>query len=126
MHELSVCQALLAQVDDIARAQNAIAVYEINVDVGPLSGVVPQLLAQAFTLARAGTLAQAAELVVNEPPVTVRCQVCERETNTTTNALCCAACGDWRTTVIHGDELMLRDVVLERAPDIEPRRTHHV
>ncbi len=126
MHELSVCQALLAQVDDIARAQNAIAVYEINVDVGPLSGVVPELLTQAFTLARAGTLAQDAELIVNEPPVTVRCSVCEQETETTTKALCCTACGDWRTTVTRGDELMLRDVVLERAPNIEPRRAHHV
>lgn len=126
MHELSVCQALLAQVDDIARAQNAIAVYEINVDVGPLSGVVPALLTQAFTLARAGTVAEAAELVVNEPPVTVQCQICEQTTDTTTNALCCGACGNWRTTVIRGYELMLRDVVLERAPDIEPRRTHHV
>ena len=67
MHELAVCQALLAQVDDIARVQNAIAVYEINVDVGPLSGVVPELLTQAFTIARAGTLAHAAELIVNEP-----------------------------------------------------------
>ena len=126
MHELSVCQALLAQVDDIARAQNAIAVYEINVDVGPLSGVVTALLTQAFTLARAGTLAEAAKLIVNEPPVTVRCQICEQKTDTTANALCCAACGDWRTTVIHGDELMLRDVVLERAPNIKPRRAHHV
>lgn len=126
MHELAVCQALLAQVDDIARVQNAIAVYEINVDVGPLSGVVPELLTQAFTIARAGTLAHAAELIVNEPPVTVRCQICEQKTDTTPNALCCAACGDWRTTVIRGDELMLRDVVLERAPNIEPRRAHHV
>lgn len=126
MHELSVCQALLAQVNDIAVEHGAETVHEITVEVGPLSGVVPTLLMQAFTLARAGTIAADAQLTVHEPPVTVRCRVCAQETDTTANALRCAACGDWRTTVIGGDELMLRDVVLERTPTSQSRSASHV
>lgn len=126
MHELAICQALLAQVGHIARAQNAAAVHEIHVELGPLSGVVPELFSRAFTVARAGTVAEVAKLIVNERPVTVRCEICGHETDVTANTLCCAACGEWRTTVVHGDELMLRDVVFERAPDIRPRRMNHV
>jgi len=126
MHEFSVCQALLAQVSDIARAQNAISIHEINVDIGPLSGVVPVLLTRAFTLARAGTLAAQAQLFVSEVPVTIRCRICEHENETTANALLCTMCGDWRITIIRGHELMLRDVVLERGPTNESRSAHHV
>ena len=126
MHELSICQALLTQVDQIARENGAAAVTEINVDVGPLSGVVPQLLSQAFTFAKTNSKAACAELVINESVILLRCQICHHESQAETNALICGQCGDWRTTLIRGDELMLRDIVFEREPNPRTQRTHYV
>ncbi|MEN8167275.1 MAG: hydrogenase maturation nickel metallochaperone HypA, partial [Pseudomonadota bacterium] len=51
MHELSVCQALLAQVTEVADREQASEVSRILLRIGPLSGVVPELLEQAFTIA---------------------------------------------------------------------------
>ena len=48
MHELSVCQGLLDQVTGIARQHQATGVARIRLRIGPLSGVEPQLLQQAF------------------------------------------------------------------------------
>lgn len=112
MHELSVCQGMLAQVSDIARSHNASAASRIVVRVGPLSGVEPALLAQAFPLARAGTIAEDAELVIEAAPVRVRCERCGAETEAAANRLLCGACGDYHTTLTAGDELLLVSVEL--------------
>ncbi len=69
MHELSVCQGLLDQVARIAADYDATDVTNIVVRIGPLSGVVPGLLQQAFPLARAGTVAEHAVLTIEELPV---------------------------------------------------------
>ncbi|NIR59629.1 MAG: hydrogenase maturation nickel metallochaperone HypA [Gammaproteobacteria bacterium] len=116
MHELSVCQGLLEQVAGIASRHGARRATRITVRIGPLSGVVPELLEQAFPIARAGTFAAQAELVVETLPVRVRCRICGAETDAEPNRLLCGACGDHRTELISGDELILAQVELER-PD---------
>ena len=70
MHELSVCQALLAQVEQVARENAAHSVEKVVLRIGPLSGVEPRLLQDAFPIARAGTVAAGAELVIEELPLT--------------------------------------------------------
>lgn len=112
MHELSVCQALLAQVREIARAHGASAVKEIIVAAGPLSGVEPALLERAFQLARAGSCAAHAELKFEPTTVRVRCTACGAESACEANRLLCAQCGGYRTQVISGDELRLLRVEL--------------
>ena len=112
MHELSVCQALLTQVADLARDQRANAVHKIVIRVGPLAGVEPGLLVQAFPLVCAGTLAEAAELVIEELPLRVRCETCGAESVALPNRLVCGACGDWHTRLVSGDEMLLASVEL--------------
>jgi hydrogenase nickel incorporation protein HypA/HybF len=113
MHELSVCQAMMAQVEEIAAREGASAVSAIVVRIGPLSGVVPDLLQQAFTIARAGTLATAAELITELQPIRIRCLECDAESEVQPNRLLCGACGSYRTQVISGDELLLASVELD-------------
>jgi hydrogenase nickel incorporation protein HypA/HybF len=113
MHELAICQALLDQVEQVVSGHAGSRVVSIEVQVGPLSGVVPELLQQAFSLARAGTAAAAAELHVSLMPIRVRCDQCGGESEASANRLLCGVCGDWRTRVISGDELVLTSLDLE-------------
>ncbi len=103
---------MLNQVADIASKHRALGVRSIVVRVGPLSGVEPTLLAQAFPLARAGTIAEGAELVIENQPVRVKCENCGAESDTTANRLICGECGDWHTQLISGDDLLLASVEL--------------
>jgi hydrogenase nickel incorporation protein HypA/HybF len=112
MHELSICQALLAQVRDIARTHRAQGVKQIIVAVGPLSGVEPALLAEAFQWARAGSCAASAELTFEQAPVRIRCIECGAESACTANCLLCGECRGFHTRVISGDELCLLRVEL--------------
>ena len=114
MHELAVCQGLMTQVEQIARRENAEQVTRILVSVGPLSGVEAQLLTGAFPMATAGTVADGALLEIERLPIRVKCLTCSEETEATVNRLLCGACGDYRTQLLSGDELLLKSLELER------------
>ena len=120
MHELAVAQALVEQVDAVIDQHGATLASLIRVRIGPLAGVVPELLATAFPLAAAGSRMERAVLDLVTAPIKVRCQTCGAETEAAMNRLICGACGDWHTQVISGDELMLESVELETAPFLTP------
>jgi hydrogenase nickel incorporation protein HypA/HybF len=105
MHELSIAQALVEQVEAVISTQAASQVHAtsssdawratlIRVRIGPLAGVVPDLLASAFPLAVAGSRLEHAVLDVVPAPIRVRCQTCGHETEAAMNRLLCGACGD--------------------------------
>lgn len=119
MHELSICQALIDQVEQIARAHQAVRVLQIRIGVGPLSGVEPDLLEQAFSIARAGSLAADAQLVIARLPIRVRCRHCGQLTDAQPANLVCGHCGDWQTQLVSGDEMLLSQVELVRSPHDE-------
>ena len=108
-----MCLALISQVENIARQQRATSVKTVIIRIGPLSGVEPDLLAQAFPLASAGTVAEASKLVIENLPIRVRCQSCGAESAAKANRLVCGQCGDWRTQLLSGDEMLLASVELE-------------
>ena len=116
MHELSICQALIEQVEAVARKEGALQVVQVRVGIGPLSGVEPQLLQQAFTLARAGSIAATASLLIDHLPVKVSCSECGQETEAGVANLACGNCGDWHTRLVSGDEMLLTQVELVREP----------
>lgn len=115
MHELSVCLSLLDQVQAIAAERSASQVTRIELKIGPLSGVESELLRNAWPMASAGTIAVDAEFIVEEAAIVVRCSACKAETPARANRLICGDCGDFRTTVISGDEMILQRVELETA-----------
>jgi len=114
MHELSVCQALIDQVEAIARQHNARRVDRILLQVGPLSGVEIRLLEQAYPFAAAGSVAEEAELLIEPIPVRVCCDNCGEETERPPNNLICGRCNGYRTRVVTGDEMLLARVELMR------------
>lgn len=115
MHELSVCLSLLEQVGIIAAQKESTRVTRIEVRVGPLSGVEVELLRNAWPMASAGTIAVDAELVIEAADVVVRCSICDAESPARPNRLVCGQCGDFRTNLVSGDEMILQRVELEQA-----------
>ena len=116
MHEMSVCLSLLEQVERIAAQHDASVVAKIRVRIGPLSGVEATLLRRAYPVAVAGTVAENADLVIDTAEVVVRCTQCGETSTAAPNRLLCASCGDFRTRVVSGDEMILQSVELETGP----------
>ena len=118
MHELSVCLALMSQVERIAGEHQARRVEKIVLQIGPLSGVEPALLRNAFPLASIGTRAEDAELVIEHSTIVVECTECGAQTEARPNRLVCGDCGDFRTRMVSGEEMTLvsLELDLEKAP----------
>jgi hydrogenase nickel incorporation protein HypA/HybF len=117
MHELAICQALIEQVERVARENAARRIVSVTVAVGPLSGVEAQLLEHAYPLAAAGTVAEQATLIVQSVPVRVRCRICQAETAAAPNRLVCGRCNDWQVDVVAGEEMLLQRVEIETADE---------
>ena len=113
MHELAICQDVIAQVERIAQQHQAIAIERIEMQIGPLSGVEAPLLKSAFTIACSGTIAENAELAIESMPIKVKCRSCNKESVVTTNNLICNHCGDWKTQLISGDEMILKRIEMD-------------
>lgn len=114
MHELSICQALIEQVADVARAHRAARVVSVTVRIGPLCGVEPALLSSAYPLASAGTVAADSKLVLERSELTIRCLECGTHSPAEPSRLLCGACGAWRVEVLCGEDLLLASVELEK------------
>jgi hydrogenase nickel incorporation protein HypA/HybF len=114
MHELSVCQALIRELDMLARRESARRITRVVVRIGPLCGIEPQLLRQAYPLASAGTMAADAELILENLPIRVQCESCGAESEAAVNRLVCGVCGDYHTRLLSGDEMLLAHVEIER------------
>lgn len=107
MHELSLCQSLLEQIEQQARTYPDCEVSAVWLQIGPLAGVEPDLLRHAYSIAAVGSVAERAVLYWETIPIQVRCQACGAVSTAEINRLRCGACGDYHTTVLTGDELIL-------------------
>jgi len=111
MHELAVCQALMTEVQ---RLSLAFPVTRVVLRIGPLSGVEPRQLQRAFEIARAGTVAEHAQLCIEPTPVRIHCLACDEAADVSVNRLVCPRCGGFRTRLLSGDELVLHSVDIDR------------
>ena len=121
MHELSLCQDLIGQVTELARKHRARSVSCVRVQIGMLAGVEPLVLESAFDIARAGTVADQAEMITELVSPKVICQTCGAESDVSPSCSRCMACGGDDTKLIRGDELILARVELE--VDEEPSQS---
>ncbi len=118
MHELSVMQALLHEIETVAAAHRATAVRRVTVQIGPLSGVDSGSLRSVFEASRGRELIARADLLFEPTVVTVYCRKCGEKSAATHNRLLCARCGGYQTTLLTGDELVLRRVEFEPAAHV--------
>jgi hydrogenase nickel incorporation protein HypA/HybF len=79
MHELSIMQAALSVALDQAKQAGAQRLCVIRLRIGSLSGVVPEALEFAFEALTPGTLAEGAELAIENVPARFWCASCARE-----------------------------------------------
>ena len=114
MHEFSVCQSMLKQVEEIAQQQHAKQVTSIHIRVGPLSGIEPQLLSHAFPVVSAGTIAEDAHLVLEPASIRVLCKLCGETSEAEVSKLACSVCGHWQTQLLSGDEMLLASIEVEK------------
>ena len=106
MHELSITQSVVTAVTQRLRDAR---VRRIRLEVGQLSGLVPDSVRFCFEMVAAGTTCEGAVLEIDEPPGRARCRTCGTPFETA-EVLPLCPCGSADVEVQGGQELRIREV----------------
>lgn len=113
MHELSIVSNLFEIMEEKLREKGARKITYVRLQVGKLSGVVPDFLHTAFDMYKKDTMAREAELEIEEVPFVVQCQTCGKTMEKDDFVFVCAFCGSRELKTLSGTELILEKMELE-------------
>jgi len=107
MHEASIVMSILRIATSAMKDQQDAEVDRIEVSVGRLKAVEPQLLVQCFTFLAKGTVCENAQLHCREIPVTAHCRSCGRQSEIQRFHFKCDACAGSDLKILSGSELKI-------------------
>lgn len=113
MHEYSVVQALLEQVEELAKENQASKVTKIVTKIGVMSGIEVHLFAVAFNSFKEKTICEEAELLIQIQPIVIKCSSCSEENSLETNHYCCPKCKSTDVEVIDGEDMFLMSLTMQ-------------
>jgi hydrogenase nickel incorporation protein HypA/HybF len=110
MHEMSIAQGI---IDICQQHAGGRRVLSLEVEIGNLSGVVPEAIDFCFQACSQGTLLEGAHLGIIRIPGRGRCRDCGGETPLATLFDPCARCGGYRITIEAGEEMRVREIEVD-------------
>jgi hydrogenase nickel incorporation protein HypA/HybF len=112
MHELAITQSVVEMVRGRTGDRRVSAV---RLQVGRLSGVVPDAMQFCYELVTAGTPLAGSALVIEPEPGRAHCRTCDEEFALADLILLCP-CGSADVELVSGKELQVISVELEPLP----------
>lgn len=108
MHELGLMQNIVDTVQDYARKNKVEKVLKVVLEIGKISGVVPEALEFCFEVCTKETGLEGAELEIQTVAALGKCKGCKKEFDLLENNFSCPNCegADWE--IISGRELIIK------------------
>ncbi len=114
MHELSIVQALIEQVErEVRRAGQPGRVVKLGLTIGRFSGVCPESLRFAFDLLVPETPLAGAAVEIAEPGAVCACRACGRRTEIAELVFQCPECQSDDVAIEGGQDLVLQTIEVE-------------
>lgn len=115
MHELSVIQSVLDIVLDYAKKYNARKVKKINLEIGELSGFIPEWIQTYFDFVSKDTIAEKAKLVIKKIPAKIKCVECGKEFGVKKDKLefTCPRCKSTDIELLQGREYFIKSIEVD-------------
>jgi hydrogenase nickel incorporation protein HypA/HybF len=107
MHEMSLAVALLERVLAEAGRGGLRNVNQVNVELGALQAVEPDLLIEAFRAAALNSPAQGARLDLELRPAEASCLACAELFQPSYQDYVCPRCGQANVKILRGKEMFL-------------------
>lgn len=121
MHELGIVYHIIRDVENVARANGVGRVSSVTLLLGEVSGVVPDLLLDAWRWAAdKKPITEGAELIVEPVEAVTHCEACGRDYATVEHGKTCPHCGGGETYLLQGQEVMIKQI---ETPDEGPAGT---
>jgi hydrogenase nickel incorporation protein HypA/HybF len=110
MHELSITQNI---VEICERNAGGRRVLSVTLEIGDLSGVMPDAVEFCFSACISGTLLEGAQLEIDRVAGAGRCRECGAETAVRSYFDPCPACGAYGVEIVRGEELRVKELEVE-------------
>jgi hydrogenase nickel incorporation protein HypA/HybF len=108
VHELSITQSV---VDAVTLRMGEARIRRVRLEIGKLSGLVPDAVRFCFEVVATGTTCEGALVEIDEPCGHARCRTCGSAFETD-DMLALCGCGSADIAVEGGRELRIREVEL--------------
>lgn len=116
MHEVSIAESILDLLErQIGSAQ---PLLEVEVQIGPLSGVSPQSLSFCFTTVASARGFGTPTLLIQQTTVKIQCRSCMSIYSSEERIHECPHCNSWEHNILSGDELLLVSASLMEATHV--------
>ena len=113
MHELSLTISLIEIAEEHARRENATVITSVTMEIGALSGVMPEAVEFAFEACSQGTLADGATLEILHIPALGRCRECGIESAMERLLDGCTSCDSFALDILTGQEMALIELEVD-------------
>ena len=111
MHELGTIAYVIDTVEKLAVENELTTIASVTLEVGEVSGIVPEFLTDFWLYARKKTTyLQDAELKIETLPAVTYCQDCGKTYPTLQYAKICPYCQSSNTFLITGNEYIIKEI----------------
>jgi len=113
MHELSIAQNIIEIVEENARIHKLSSVSEVDIELGTMSGVVPEVLEFSLKIAVKDTLLEKARICFQIIQAVARCNKCLKEFIPEDIYTQCPYCEGVYFDIIRGRELQVKSIKVD-------------
>ncbi len=111
MHELGVVFRIIDDLTDLSKEKEIQKIHSVTLQLGEVSGVVPDYLTDAWKWAVNRTdILKGSELIIETLPAVTYCEDCESEYETVKYGRTCPKCGSEKTYLLKGNEFMIKEI----------------
>ena len=113
MHELSIAYNVIEIVEEEAKTLNAKHISEVELEIGLVSGVIPETLKFALEAIVKNTMLENAKIIINSIEGKARCSTCSHEFLIDELYAMCPECNSFHFDVIQGKEMKVKNFIVE-------------
>ena len=111
MHELGIVSEVVKVARKAAEANNLTKIHKIILQVGELSGAIPEYVEKAFPAVVYNTTMEDCDLEVEAIPAIAICKECNHEYMLKDSNGVCPFCNSNRYDIISGNQLLIKNIV---------------
>lgn len=113
MHELSIALNIIEIVEENARMHDLSSVSEVEIDIGTMSGVVPEVLEFSLNIAIKNTILEKARINFQIIPALARCNQCLKDFIPEDIYTQCPHCESIYFDIVKGRELQVKSIKVD-------------
>ncbi len=113
MHEMSLCENLVQIIEQQAEIENFHRVRTVFLDIGVFAGVEIDSLHFCFDIVCQKTIADSAQLVINQLPAKARCLDCQQAITLADRLTPCPRCHGYHLQYLSGDEMRINKLEVD-------------